>query len=101
MTTFLLWNGWDDTRRNAWEIFAGESGLSQALAASGSWNVLRPVDVIFGAAHDVLGAAHGVIVAVLGGRWLDLLHLGPPCSSFSCGVASAAVEGMAAGSARP
>ncbi|MDA8582910.1 hypothetical protein N9L68_01730 [bacterium] len=86
VTSFLLWNGWDDTKRNAWEIFSGEGVLTQKLVDTGEWNLMRPVDVIFGEAHNVLGAAHAVILAVLAGCWVHLLHLGPPCSTFSIAV---------------
>ena len=44
----MLWNGFDDTKKNMWELFSGSHGLSSEFAASAGWSVLQPIDVIFG-----------------------------------------------------
>ena len=84
VSSFMLMQGYDSSRRKAWELFAGCAELSAAFGREGSWNVLRPIDVVFGGQHNVLeDAAHHMILTVLQGDWIELLHEGPPCSTCS------------------
>ena len=57
--TFLLWNGFSVDQKNFWELFSGGGNLSKAFLDSEEWNVLRPMDIAFGQAHNLMeGGPH-------------------------------------------
>ena len=64
-------------------FFAGTAGLTSAFAAAG-WVCAPPVDIMDVPEFDMLNAMFvGIVIGlVLEGRFA-LIHLGPPCSSFS------------------
>jgi len=70
-------------RRAFWEVFAGCARLTQAYRMEG-WRCLQPVEVADDPALNVLNPLFAAVVLgiILEGR-IAVLHLGPPCSSFS------------------
>ena len=75
-----------DARPKVWEILSGTLGLTQAFDEA-VWPVAPPIDVALGPSIHLLSPLFmaGIIDE---GRVL-LLHLGPPCSSFSIALNSA------------
>ena len=69
-----------------WELFAGVAVLTTAFAREG-WATGPPVDVITSPITDLLNPAFVMLVLglILEGH-ITVLHLGPPCSSFSMAV---------------
>ena len=69
-----------------WEIFSGTAGLSKAFAEAG-WSCAPPLDIMFDQSYNLMDPAFVCIVMglVLEKRF-RLVHLGPPCSSFSMAV---------------
>ena len=66
-----------------WEIFAGAAGLTSAFANAG-WPIAPPIDIFFCAEFGLLNPLFlGVCLGIIFGRRIRLLHVGPPCSSFS------------------
>ena len=72
--------------RAVWEIFAGSANLSVAFEAEG-WHVAPAVDVMIEPAFDLLNPLFmAVVLGLVLEGWFVLVHLGPPCSSFSMAV---------------
>lgn len=69
-----------------WEIFAGSAVLTECMKETG-WQCGMPVDVLY---HPDLNVLNPMFLAVLVGLVLEgrvgVLHLAPPCSSFSMAV---------------
>ena len=69
-----------------WEIFAGCAVLTSAFLEAG-WTCAPPLDILDDEAFDLLNP---LFVAIVLGLLLEgrcaMLHLGPPCSSFSMAV---------------
>ena len=69
-----------------WEIFSGIAGLTEAFQGQG-WHCAPPLDIMFDEAYNLMDPG---FVCVVPGLVLDrrfkLIHLGPPCSSFSMAV---------------
>ena len=70
-------------KRAFWEIFCGTGRLTAAFSDE-RWCVAPPIDICNGAAFDILNHLFLSIVVglILEGR-VALLHLAPPCSTFS------------------
>ena len=70
-------------QRCFWEIFSGSAGLSKEFKAQG-WFVGPPIDILFDVDLDVLNPEfRAVCIGLIFENRIRLLHLGPPCSSFS------------------
>ena len=68
------------------EVFAGMAVLSAAFRAEG-WPVGPPVDLAYGEQYDVMNHFFlAVLIAILLEGRVLLLHVGPPCASFSMAV---------------
>ena len=68
------------------EVFAGMAILTSAFRAVG-WPTGPPVDVAFGDHFDVLNHFFmAVLISILLEGRVLLLHVGPPCASFSMAV---------------
>ena len=66
-----------------WEIFSGAAGLTSAFAANG-WSVGHPIDILYCPEFDLLNPLFlGLCLGLIFERRIRLLHVGPPCSSFS------------------
>ena len=66
-----------------WEVFSGLAGLSTAFS-DGGWGLAPPIDILHEAAFDLLNPMFmAIVVGLILERKIRLLHLGPPCSSFS------------------
>ena len=66
-----------------WEIFSGVAGLTSEFLRQG-WSAAPPIDVIDCADFDCLDPAFvAVLLGLILERRFRLIHLGPPCSSFS------------------
>jgi len=66
-----------------WEIFSGVAVLSTAFAAL-AISIAPPLDAAASAEYDLLNASFmAVIIGILGSHGVDLVHLAPPCSTFS------------------
>ena len=66
-----------------WEIFSGAAGLTSAFAAAG-WSVGPPIDILYCADYDLLNPLFlGICLGLIFERRIRMLHVGPPCSSFS------------------
>ena len=66
-----------------WELFAGVAILSRTFEDEG-WRTGPPIDIVYTEAFNLLDP--GFFMVVLGlilEGWVAVLHLGPPCSSFS------------------
>ena len=84
--TFLLWHNYDDTKPVVWELFSGSRQWSNAMEKVG-WCSLRPVDIADDERCDLADPMFFRMVhAVLASGRVELLHLGPPCASFSVAV---------------
>ena len=69
-----------------WEIFPGMCVLTMAFAAIGI-STAPPLDAAAVADYDLLNATFlAVVVGILGSHGVDLVHLAPPCSSFSIAI---------------
>ena len=70
-------------RPSAWEIFAGSAVFTEACWNEGL-NCGPPVDAADNADFNLLNPLFvAVVVGMLAAVLLDLLHLSPPCASFS------------------
>ena len=66
-----------------WEIFSGAAGLTSAFMNVG-WTVAPPIDILYCADFDLLNPIFlGICLGLIFERRIRLLHVGPPCSSFS------------------
>jgi len=66
-----------------WEIFSGVAVLTGAFADAG-WAVARPIDILHCTDYDLLNPLFlGVCLGFIFERRVRMLHVGPPCSSFS------------------
>ena len=66
-----------------WEIFSGVAGLTSAFMNAG-WAVGPPIDILYCADFDLLNPLFlGVCLGLIFERRIRMLHVGPPCSSFS------------------
>ena len=66
-----------------WELFAGVGILTRAFEEE-AWHAGPPIDIMYTEAFNLLDP--GFFMVVLGlilEGWVAVLHLGPPCSSFS------------------
>ena len=69
-----------------WEIFSGKAGLTRAFIQEG-WPCGPPIDILYNPEFDVLNPLFfAVILGLIFERLIRVLHLGPPCSSFSMAV---------------
>ena len=69
-----------------WEIFSGEAVLTECMKENG-WECAMPLDILYHPDLDLLNPQFLAVVIglVLEGRFA-IIHLGPPCSSFSMAV---------------
>ena len=66
-----------------WEIFSGAAGLTSAFEANG-WSLAPPIDILYCPDYDLLNPLFlGLCLGLIFERRIRLLHVGPPCSSFS------------------
>ena len=66
-----------------WEMFSGKAGLTREFLRQG-WPCGPPVDIVFNPELDLLNPLFfAVVLGLIYERRVRLLHLGPPCSSFS------------------
>ena len=66
-----------------WEIFSGVAGLTTAFMNAG-WAVGPPIDILYCPDFDLLNPLFlGVCLGLIFERRIRMLHVGPPCSSFS------------------
>ena len=73
-------------RRIFWEIFAGCAILTSMFLECG-WCCGPPIDVLFDSSFNLLNPAFvGLILGLIFEGRVALLHVGPPCSSFSWAV---------------
>ena len=69
-----------------WEMFAGKAGLTRELLRQG-WPCGPPVDIVYNPDFDFLNLLFlSVVLGLIFERLVRVLHLGPPCSSFSMAV---------------
>ena len=86
MQTWLLWSGYRDDAPVAWELFAGVVRWTAAMAAAG-WATLRPIDIAQGPDDNLIDPQTlRIVMAVIRGGYVTLVHLGPPCTTFSYAV---------------
>ena len=88
----------DDFRRSAvplfWEIFSGTAGLTAAFLAEG-WATAPPLDVCLDISFNLLNPLFlAIVVGIISEGRVLLLHLAPPCSSFSVALNSAAASAV-------
>ena len=69
-----------------WELFAGTAVLHEAMKDRG-WTCAPPIDILFNADYDMMNPLFMAVLIglILEGRFA-LIHVGPPCSSFSWAV---------------
>ena len=66
-----------------WEMFAGKAGLTREFLRQG-WPCGPPVDVVYNPDFDLLNPFFlTIVLGLIFERLIRVLHLGPPCSSFS------------------
>ena len=66
-----------------WEMFSGKAGLTRAFLRM-SWPCAPPVDILYNPEYDLLNPLFFTLVlGLIFERRVRMLHLGPPCSSFS------------------
>ena len=66
-----------------WEIFSGVAGLTTAFMNAG-WACGPPIDILYCSDYDLLNPLFlGVCLGLIFERRIRMLHVGPPCSSFS------------------
>ena len=71
------------TQRVFWEVFAGVAVLTAAFQREG-WQVAPPIDILYCSAYDLLNPLFlAVCLGLIAEGRIGLLHVGPPCSSFS------------------
>ena len=64
-------------------MFSGCAGLTSAFMAAG-WAVGPPIDILYCPEFDLLNPLFlGFCLGLIFERRIRLLHVGPPCSSFS------------------
>ena len=69
-----------------WEMFAGKAGLTREFLRQG-WPCGPPVDIVYNPDFDLLNPLFlSVVLGLIFERLVRILHLGPPCSSFSMAV---------------
>ena len=69
-----------------WEIFSGKAGLTRAFNQE-DWPCGPPIDILYNPEFDVLNPLFfAVILGLVFERLIRLMHLAPPCSSFSMAV---------------
>ena len=69
-----------------WEMFAGKAGLTREFLRQG-WPCGPPVDIVYNPDFDLLNPLFlSVVLGLIFERLVRLMHLGPPCSSFSMAV---------------
>lgn len=69
--TFLLWHGYDATKRVAWEIFSGEGRWSSAFDSRPSWCILRPIDILNDSRCDLLSKFFlRLVLVIIEGRYI-------------------------------
>ena len=80
-----------------WEIFAGCAVLTSKMRESG-WHCAPPLDILYDSSFNLLNPAFLCVVIglILEGRF-SLIHLAPPCSSFSMAVNRFASYAMRSG----
>ena len=77
-----------------WEIFAGNAGLTREFLRQG-WASAPPIDILNNEDHDCTDPGFvAVIIGLVLERRFILIHLGPPCSSFSMAVNRFPVHAM-------
>ena len=78
------------TRRSKiWVIFSGTAGLTKEFAAEG-WPTGPPIDVVIDPNYNLLNPLFmAIAVGIISEGRVFLLHLAPPCSSFSVALNSA------------
>ena len=66
-----------------WEMFSGKAGLTREFLFQG-WACGPPVDILYNPDFDLLNPFFlTVVLGLIFERCVKVLHLGPPCSSFS------------------
>ena len=76
-------------------MLSGTFGLAQAFVEAG-WPVAPPIDLVLDPSNILLNPlSMAIVVGIIDEGRVSLLHLGPPCSSFSISLNSA---GASAGS---
>ena len=88
----------DDFRRAAvpliWEVFSGTAGFAAAFVAEG-WATARPIDVCLDTSFNLLNPLFlAIVVGIISEGRVLLLHLAPPCASFSVALNSAAASAV-------
>ena len=75
-----------ETVKCFWELFAG-CGILTAMMAERGWTCAVPIDILYNQEFNLLNPqfVSVVIGLILEGRFA-LVHVGPPCSSFSMAV---------------
>ena len=69
-----------------WEIFSGTAGLSAAFDRA-DWTCAPPLDIMFDSSYNLMDPSFVCIVlGLILEKRFKLIHLGPPCSSFSMAV---------------
>ena len=69
-----------------WEIFSGRAGLTREFLRQ-DWPCGPPIDILYNPEYDVLDPLFFcVMLGLIFERLIRVLHLGPPCSSFSMAV---------------
>ena len=69
-----------------WEMFSGKAGLTREFLRQG-WPCGPPVDIVYNPDFDLLNPLFlCVVLGLIFERLVRLIHLGPPCSSFSMAV---------------
>ena len=69
-----------------WEIFSGKAGLTREFLRQG-WPCGPPVDILYNTDFDVLNPLFlCVVLGLIFEHLIAMLHLGPPCASFSMAV---------------
>ena len=66
-----------------WEMFAGKAGLTREFLRQG-WPCGPPVDIVYNPDFDLMNPSFlAIVLGLIFERLVRVLHLGPPCSSFS------------------
>ena len=69
-----------------WEIFSGKAGLTREFLKQ-EWPCGPPIDILYNPNFDDLNPLFfAVMLGLIFERLIRVLHLGPPCSSFSMAV---------------
>ena len=76
-----------------WEIFAGSARLTAAFIDEGM-ECGPPLDAMYNSEFDLLNYMFlAVIVGLLAAHLIDLLHLAPPCATFSVALTGSNATG--------